>query len=311
MSYQKSINRLKEIISYDKLREGLLTLPDDVDISTMTVCFNFNNDFNIENITKWLKLNPDTVIAVGKRTLSDQKKKKPKKDATKMTDLLKEKTKQECQQGKKRGRKPKNKAVSAKQQKNKKCFFNQVSLKILVPGKKKNKPVNVKLFNNGAVQMTGCVTLQDSLDAIYNTTIALNNIRAIIVKGKIKEVPFCSKTIKVQDITEYKIGMINSGFKLPFWTDRNNLLNLMLSDNIDALYDRNVHASVIVKHSVENNDVTILIFEKGPVIITGAKNHSQINETYNYINNYLLKNYMKISKRAELSDNHILKYLNN
>ena len=158
--------------------------------------------------------------------------------------------------------------------------------------------------------MTGCVTLQDSLDAIYNSVVALNSVRAIVVKDKIIDVPFCSKTIKIQDVKDYKIGMINSGFRLPFWTDRNNLLNLMLSDDIDALYDRNVHASVIVKHSVENNDVTILIFEKGPVIITGAKNHSQINETYKYINNYLLKNYMKVSKRAELSDNHIFKYLN-
>ena len=137
MSYQKSINRLKEIISYDTLRNGLMTLPEDVDISTMTVCFNFSTDLNIENITKWLKMNPDTIIAVGKRTLSEQKKKKPNKEITQMTDLLKEKTKQECQQGKKRGRKPKNKNVVEKQQKNKKCFFNQISLKVLVPGKKK------------------------------------------------------------------------------------------------------------------------------------------------------------------------------
>ena len=52
-------------------------------------------------------------------------------------------------------------------------FLNQISLKILVPGKNKKNPVNVKLFKNGSVQMTGCVTIQDSIDAIMRVSNAI------------------------------------------------------------------------------------------------------------------------------------------
>jgi TATA-box binding protein (TBP) (component of TFIID and TFIIIB) len=309
MSYKKLISELKNVISYDVLQAGIDSLPSDVNISTMTVCFSFNATLDIKNITKWLKLNPDTVIKVGDRELSAKTKKSNKKSITKMSDLLKEKTEQECKTGKKRGRKPKAKKNQPKKQKTKKNFYNQISIKVLVPGKQKNKPVNIKLFNNGAVQMTGCITIQDSLDAMYNCMNALNNVRAVIVKSKIKEVPFSSKRLVSGDIENYKIGMINSGFSIPFMIDRSKLHTLMLNNNIDAQYDRNVHASVIIKHNVENSDVTVLAFEKGSIIITGAKNTNQIMETYNYINMYLLENYVNVCKRAELSDNNILGYL--
>ena len=307
MSYKKSIDRLKNIICYGTLQDGLDSLPKDISISTMTICCNFNAKFNIENITKWLKLNPDTVVVVGKRSLSTKKKNTPTHNITNMSDLLKEKTKRECTKGKKRGRKPKTK--EPKQQKPKKVFYNQISIKILVPGKDKDKPVNVKLFKNGSVQMTGCVTLQDSLDALYNAINSLNATRAVLENGKIKDVPFCSKILKISDVYDYKIGMINSGFKIPFSIDRSKLLLCMQNDNMDVLYDRNIHASVIIKYPVNDDDVTMLVFEKGNIIITGAKNETQINRTYNYINKYLLSHYINIFKKSELSDNHIFNYL--
>lgn len=304
MSYKKSIDRLKDIISYDKLNTGLESLPDDINISTMTICCNFNAKFNIEHITKWLKLDPDTVIVVGKRSFSHKKNTTLNKSTT---DLLKENPNQKYNKGKKRGRK--SKPDEPKQQKTKKVFYNQISIKILVPGKQKDKPVNVKLFNNGAVQMTGCVTLQDSLDALYNVINSLNSTRAIIEKGKIKNVPFSSKILDVSDIYDYKIGMINSGFKIPFSIDRSKLLACMQNDDMDVLYDRNIHASVIIKYPVNDNDVTMLVFEKGNIIITGAKDEKQINHTYNFINQYLLTNYVNVFKKSELNDSHIFNYL--
>ena len=78
---------------------------------------------------------------------------------------------------------------------------------------------------------------------------------------------------------------------------------------MDVLYDRNIHASVIIKYPVNDDDVTMLVFEKGNIIITGAKNETQINRTYNYINKYLLSHYINIFKKSELSDNHIFNYL--
>ena len=71
----------------------------------------------------------------------------------------------------------------------------------------------------------------------------------------------------IKDISNYKIAMINSSFKLPFYINRTKLFNNMLQNNLDTVYDRNVHASVIVKYKYNKNnnykDITILIFEKG------------------------------------------------
>ena len=100
MSYKKSIDRLKDIISYDKLNSGLESLPDDINISTMTICCNFNAKFNIEHITKWLKLDPDTVIVVGKRSFS-QKQTTTLNKVSSITNLSKDKPNQEYNKGKK------------------------------------------------------------------------------------------------------------------------------------------------------------------------------------------------------------------
>jgi TATA-box binding protein (TBP) (component of TFIID and TFIIIB) len=308
MSYKKSIDRLKSIISYDKLQSSLDRLPNDINISTMTVCCNFSTKFNIENIVKWLKLDADAIIVVGTRSLINNPKKQPKKpkklknpktlknpetlkpETPDAPDLLKDNTEK-------------------KPQKTKRAFYNQVSIKILVPGKKQDKPVNVKLFNNGAVQMTGCVTLQNSLDALYIAINRLNSPRAIVEKGKIKDILFCDKILDISDIYDYKIGMINSGFKIPFSVDRSRLLLCMQHDNMDVLYDRNVHAGVIVKYIVNDTDITMLVFEKGNVIITGAKHEKHISDTYEYINKYLLSNYMNIVKKPELNEIHISEFL--
>jgi TATA-box binding protein (TBP) (component of TFIID and TFIIIB) len=348
MSYKKSIDLLKNIISYDKLQSGLDSLPRDINISTMTVCCNFNAKFNIKNIVKWLKLDASEVIVIGTRSFSNNTKTTPTKitktpkiikipkipkitettkttkiseitkttkiskivkipEIPKITHLLNENTATEYTEENKKGRNSKNK--ERKKQKTKRAFYNQVSIKIVVPGKQKDKPVNVKLFNNGAVQMTGCVTLENSLDALYIAINRLNSHRAIIEKGKIKDILFSDKILDISDIYDYKIGMINSGFKVPFSIDRNKLLICMQRDNMDVLYDRNIHAGVIVKYIVNDADITMLVFEKGNVIITGAKDEKHISYTYEYINKYLLSNYIDVVKKPELSETHIYKYL--
>ena len=76
MDYNKAINILKKNISYKTLKNELKSLPNDISISTMTICFMFDVDLNIMNISKYLKLNPDIVVSIGKRTLLKKNKKK-------------------------------------------------------------------------------------------------------------------------------------------------------------------------------------------------------------------------------------------
>ena len=158
----------------------------------------------------------------------------------------------------------------------------------------------MKLFKNGSIQMTGCTTLLDSLDAIYICMTALNTIRGVIVNGKIIDKKFCSEKIKASEITDYKICLINSGFSIPFWINRGKLLDIMLKNNVNAFYDRNIHSGVIIKHTVDNSKITILVFEQGSIVITGAKTSQHMKESYKFINIYLLKNYVEIHKTKEL-----------
>ena len=96
--------------------------------------------------------------------------------------------------------------------------------------------------------------------------------------------------------------------------NRTKLFNNMLQNNLDTVYDRNVHASVIVKYKYNKNnntnkDITILVFEKGSIIITGANNSEQIKETYQFTNKYLLENYKEIVNKNINSLGEISKFL--
>ena len=383
MNYSSFIDEIKNKTNYYQIQKQINSLPDDIKISTMTICFSFNAILNIENISKYMHLEKNLIIAIGKRILNENSNKKNiKKQISFIKDAFKIENNNNIK-GKKRGRKPKNnkKDLVDKKKKKKTVFYNQISLKIIVPNKKNNKPVNVKLFNNGSVQMTGCVTLQDSYDTIYNLIKILNKEQSYIdfKNNTIIDTPFISKKINIDNcfnqikiinnkclnnninlsksnitnkyyelknhnnnesyintnidlylennndnqldinsINKYEIGMINSGFKMPFSNDRSKLAEKLLNDNWDVSYDRNIHASVIIKLSYnvkkKNNDivkkeVTILVFEKGSIIITGANKCDQIENAYNIINKYLLENYKDIYKKQELTLDNVYSFL--
>ena len=384
MNYSSFINDIKNKTNYYEIQKEINSLPSDIKISTMTICFSFNTTLNIENISKYLKLKKNLIIAIGKRILTDNNNKKYiKKQISFIKDAFKLENSSTIK-GKKRGRKPKNiqKNNIKLKKKKKTVFYNQISLKIIVPNKKNNKPVNVKLFNNGSVQMTGCVTLQDSYDTIFNLIKILNkkqsyidfknnsivdtpfisndleidnsfNLIKIINNEQINEnleinlskknidynydlikchnekqsyidslnnstIEFFSNKLDINSINKYEIGMINSGFKMPFSNDRSKLATKLLNDNWDVSYDRNIHASVIIKLSykikkindeIVKKEVTILVFEKGSIIITGANKCYQINDAYNIINKYLLENYKDICKKQELTLDNVYSFL--
>ncbi len=180
---------------------------------------------------------------------------------------------------------------------------------------KKNKPINVKIFSNGAIQMTGCKTIDNALDVLIIILEEFKNIRAIVnyKEHKIVEKPYASdlNILKLKNVKKFKIAMINSNFKLPFKIDRRKLYNLMMSHGYDCVYDPNKHAPVNIKYDHIDKPISIFVFEKGPVIITGARNCGQILESYNFINKYLLTNIKGIIKNDALENSKITKIFSN
>lgn len=325
-SYNKLFNSVKKKIKYRELQKKIDCLDDEIDISTITICSKFDDTLiDSDKIYKYLPLGDKFVVNVGDRSLKTQKKskgKKPKhrkkkkhkgkgkdkgkKISTDITDILEfspdeeinnevEKKNKDKEKNKEKDKKTKSKLKSKtsgkKKKKKYKKFKNQINIKILVPDKNIDKPVDVKIFDNGSIQMTGCVTLKDAVDAICRTIIALN-ATIEVDKAKIK---FSEEKLLSKNLISFSLKMINSKFSVGFWIDRSKLLKILTEEKMNVNYDNNKHASVIIKHIIDDIGITLLVFEKGSVLMS-VRNIEQISEAYNFINKKLLENYEKISK---------------
>jgi TATA-box binding protein (TBP) (component of TFIID and TFIIIB) len=257
----------------NKILDALIIrkLPDDVFISTMTICCDLDIEFNVNNIAKYIELNQYNIVSISygrnddpctNRSLFPKKRQKKKKKA-------------------------------------KRVFYNQVSLAVMVDSKK-DKPINIKLFTNGSIQMTGCKSVDNVVDVIAKIFDQLKIVRATVDKQTmtIVDKPFINDSTKLslEFIDNITIGMINSNFRYPNKIDRMKLYNLLLSDSIECKYDPSNHACVNIKHHCIDKTISIFVFEKGPIVITGAKNCDHILAGYNFINKYLLTNHKKIIK---------------
>jgi TATA-box binding protein (TBP) (component of TFIID and TFIIIB) len=254
-------------------------LPDDVFISTMTVCCELDIQFNVDNIAKYIDLKSDGIIGISygrdddpntNRSLNPKKKKKKKINTKK---------------------------------KQKREFHNQISLNIMITSKKE-KPINIKLFTNGSIQMTGCKSVENVVDVLDKIFHELHSVKAIIVqdndKYEIVEKPFVNDTTKLylDNVDNITIGMINSNFVYPNKIDRLKLFNLLNSESKECRYDPSNHAPVNIKFNCVDKSISIFVFEKGSILITGAKNCGHILEGYEFINKYLLNNHKKIVKSS-------------
>jgi TATA-box binding protein (TBP) (component of TFIID and TFIIIB) len=169
----------------------------------------------------------------------------------------------------------------------------------------KYKYINIKLFKNGSIQISG-------LQSINQCNIAINKIINLL-EGDYMYLDNDNKIYKFQYIEEgpiqiinYKINMINTLFKYSDKINRSQLylklLDLKLKNQLDPStrikYQPDIHAPVHIKIDLKNkNPVTGFIFESGNILIMAAKNRENIIDAYNYINNILKENHDIIIKR--------------
>jgi outer membrane receptor for monomeric catechols len=217
-----------EAIKYNLLfNNDIKNLPNDIQISTMTIICKINIIFNVENIAKYIDLSNNGIISVKYGKNND--------NTTNRTILIKKRN-------------------NKNEKKKKKGFYNQVSLQV----KTKNEGiVNIKLFLNGSIQMTGCKNDEFVSYAIEKVFSELRVVKAIpnYKTGKIEEKRFIMADtfddLRVEKLYNFKICMINSNFKIGFQINRDNLFEILLKDNIKCSYDPIIHACVNIKY--ENN----------------------------------------------------------
>lgn len=275
---------MKSIKDYVNIKKNAIkNLPKGLNISVMTADIKDTNlEYNLKNIYDHLILDENKILEMKynksiKTLLKNKKKKESKKD-----------------------------------------FYNQLSLVMRVynighekdiienKGKKKINKVNFKLFNNGSIQISG-------IKNIIELNIALNKLFNELKKYKVidrKRVYF-AKNFKNLDTSNFKINMINSNYSLNTYINRDNLYQLLLKKKIKCTYEKAIRACVIVKYKPDNinKDVSIFIFRKGNILITGAKSQKHIIDAFNYINDIILEhiNLLYVPKE-EIVRKNIIKY---
>jgi len=206
-----------------------------------------------------------------------------------------------------------------------KVFYNQATLIIKLWKESYDDEVNLKLFNNGNIQMTGLKSEQDGLRAV---NILHNAIKDLVVDDKpgIKIDPKSDK--QDFEITKFDIVLINSDYSAEFLIKRDVLHSLLIQQyDIVSSYEPCTYPGVNSKFYWNSNyinnpkykpgvcycqkpcngkghgsgdgcckKVTIAIFQSGKLIITGAKTHTQIYAAYDFINGVFSKHYNDIKR---------------
>ena len=267
-------------------------LPLGVSVSTMCASGKLNTKLNIPNIEKYLQLNSNDVLTV-------------KMNQERIRTLISIKNKP------KRNKKDINQKDTSKNH-----FYNQITVVMRVDHGNCDdldfvRKINLKLFKNGSFQMSGCKTIK-GINIVFNKLIyKLKEIKAKKMEdGKINEINFIDEPDKIT-VKDFKIDMINSNYQVNMQIDRDKLYNLLLKKKIKSSYEPCIRACVIIKYTpIKENpaqkEVSIFIFQKGNIIITGARSRSQIISAYNYMNDILLTHTDEIIKKDEQEEEDLI-----
>ena len=203
-----------------------------------------------------------------------------------------------------------------KDKKDNEYFYNSCS--IIVKPSINEKCVNIKLFNNGKITLTGC---KKELDGYYASCILLEEL---------KKIPSIFMSLNENEVNElkivdYKITMINSDFNTNFKIDLIKLLNILNIKEKELFIKFNPEkyrgliigyfwntskkiqdgkCNCISKCNGKGNGegdgnckkITISIFKSGSIIITGGRLVQQIEDAYRNINTILRDNFYDIIK---------------
>ncbi len=275
----------KEYIIADQL---MYNLPKGVSISTMCAKCKLGTELNIDLIKNHLPLNKDDILTVkinteNMRTLIEEKKKK---------------------------RRTKRKAKIANNP-----FYNQITVVVRInEGEYTNiydePKINLKLFKNGSIQISGLKNIDYTNRALNKLIHCLSQIKGKMIDNKITDIQFVENIDKMK-ITDFEIYMINSNYMVNLMIDRTKLYSLLLMKKIKASYEKCVRACVNIKYTPPTNnneekDVSVFIFEKGNIIITGARNFNHVISTYEYINNILLSHIDEIIKKDDILEGQMI-----
>ena len=162
---------------------------------------------------------------------------------------------------------------------------------------------SAKIFTRNTIHLTGCNSIESIIYTIKLLLDILNKPVYVVdfAVNKVIEKKYATDitALSISKIKYFNIAMINSDLKMPFCIDRMKLFKLLLKYNLDICscsFEPIKHAGVNIKYKYFSKKITILVFEKGSIIITGANNCSQIEAANNFIGIFILMNLKNIIK---------------
>ena len=270
----------KNLIDVEKIE--INNLPDGVKVATMCSSCVLGVKLELDNIDKYMALHEDDILTI----------KRSKENIRTLIELKKPT---------KRSSNPKYKEISNN-------FYNSITLIVRVTnGPTKNinlEPrINVKLFKNGSLQMSGCKNVENINIVLGKILKKLTAVKGKIEDNKIKEITFIDELSKI-GINNFKIDMIYCNYKIQFEIDREKLYDLLKKKKVKCIYEPCIRACVTIKFistqdNIDSKEVSIFIFKKGNIIITGARSKKQVLEAYNYINNIFIIHKDEIIKKSD------------
>lgn len=194
--------------------------------------------------------------------------------------------------------------VLTKRKVTEKTFFNQATLVIrkAFPGRGW-KEVNIKLFANGGIQMTGVPTYEFSQDAIKFVIDEIKTKDAEVFAGE-------------PGLTKFRVQLINSDYSINRQIHQEKLHKVLSNVyNLFSSHESTIYQGVNTKYYYNKKGnplrpgicecksactgqglgdgdgqckrITISPFSSGKIIITGAREMDQINEAYDFFNEIL------------------------
>jgi TATA-box binding protein (TBP) (component of TFIID and TFIIIB) len=240
-------------------------LPANLSICTMTSACHLGTKFKVDNIYKYIQLEPNYIVAV----------KSPK--GIRCIDGIKERFK-------------------STNKNSKKVFSNQYTIIIQIG---ETRFLNVKLFKNGSIQMTGCKEISDANIAVNKLIKKLGEKLFVKNEDILSEITFIDEPENFK-MSNFKIDMIVSNFGVNYLINKESLNQLLTEKNILSRLSVQ-HSCVNIKHKIlsEKDDVfiSIFVFQTGNIIITGGKKAEYVKDAYNFIVGFLSQNKQKIMKK--------------
>tara|TARA_B100000902_G_scaffold357762_1_gene372442 strand:+ start:83 stop:820 length:738 start_codon:yes stop_codon:yes gene_type:complete len=174
----------------------------------------------------------------------------------------------------------------------KKIFYNQVTLHVIHD----SKIMNVKMFNNGKIQITGLKKIDQAPQLIKKLIDYFQDIHIF----------------QDMEILDHKLVLINSDFDIGYEVDREILHREIIELGIYSSFEPCIYPGVNIKYYINiNNDngvcccenicngkgrgdgdgkckkVTIAVFKSGKIIITGGQSLEQVQKAHNFIKTFM------------------------